>query len=144
MSGNATNQDLRRKSCQSILGHSPMSYNVAICPQPIPSSDAQAWQELDDLIKAQGQPPAVFRELYERLTAKYPCICTLGDDEVDDGIWSDGPLWNNFGHRAAVLGMVYSRLEEALPFLVKTANDLGLVVFDWGGPSIFRPKCLVQ
>jgi hypothetical protein len=36
-------------------------------------------------------------------------------------------------------GMVYSRVEEVLPFLVKAANDLGLVVFDWGGPSIYRP-----
>ena len=121
-----------------------MSYNVAICPQPIPTSDAQAWQELDALINTQGQPPEVFRELYERLTAKYPCICTLSDDEVDDGVWSDGPLWNNFGHRAAVLGMVYSRVEEALPFLVKTATDLGLVVFDWAGPTIVRPRSRVQ
>ncbi len=48
-------------------------------------------------------------------------------------------MWNDFGHRAAVLGMVYSRVEEVLPFLVKTANDLGLVVFDWTGPSIYRP-----
>jgi hypothetical protein len=29
--------------------------------------------------------------------------------------------------------------KEVLPFLVKTANDLGLVVFDWAGPSIYRP-----
>jgi len=35
---------------------------------------------------------------------------------------------------------VYSRVEEVLPFLVETANDLGLVVFDWAGPSIYRPK----
>ena len=76
---------------------------------------------------------------YDRLIARYPCICTLPDDEVDDGVWSDGPLWNNFGHRAAVLGMSFSRVETVLPFLVETANALGLVVFDWGGPSIYRP-----
>jgi hypothetical protein len=121
-----------------------MSYNVAICLQPIPTNDVEAWQELDSLIEAKGQPPEVFRKLHDRLTAKYPCICTLSDDEVDDGVWSDGPLWNNFSHRAAVLGMVYSRVEEVLPFLVKTANDLGLVVFDWGGPTILRPKSRVQ
>jgi hypothetical protein len=116
-----------------------MSYNVAICIEPISSSDKEAWQQLDALIDAEGETPAVFKKLHDRLTAKYPCICTLSDDEVDDGVWSDGPLWNNFGHRAAVLGMIYPRVEEVLPFLVETANALGLVVFDWGGPSIYRP-----
>jgi hypothetical protein len=71
-----------------------------------------------------------------RLTSRYPCICTLADEDVDGGVWSDGPLWNNFGHRAAV----YSRVNEVLPFLVETANDLGLTVFDWAGPSIHRPS----
>jgi hypothetical protein len=118
-----------------------MSYNVAICIQPIPSKDEEAWKAVDSLIDASGEPPEVFRGLHNRLTRRYPCICTLSDDRVDDdGVWSDGPLWNDFGHRAAVLGMVYSRVEEGLPFLVETANDLGLVVFDWAGPSIYRPK----
>ncbi|HTQ61429.1 MAG TPA: hypothetical protein VMI32_14475 [Candidatus Solibacter sp.] len=112
---------------------------MAICTEPIPSSDKEAWQQLDALVDLEGETPAVFQELHNRLTAKYPCICSLSDDEVDDGVWSDGPLWNNFGHRAAVLGMVYSRFEEVLPFLVETANELGLVVFDWVGPSIYRP-----
>ena len=117
-----------------------MSYNVAVVIPPIPSNDKEAWQRIDALIDAEGEPPRVFRDLHNRLTAKYPCICTLADNEVDNGVWSDGPLWNDFGHRAAVLGMVYSRVQEVLPFLVKTANELGLVVFDWGGPSIYRPK----
>jgi hypothetical protein len=116
-----------------------MSYNVAICTPPIPSDDAAAWEVINSLIDAQGAVPQVFKELHDQLTAKYPCICTLSDDEVDEGIWSDGPLWNNFGHRAAVLGMSYSRVEEVLPFLVRTANALGLVVFDWGGPTLYRP-----
>jgi hypothetical protein len=118
-----------------------MSYNVAICTEPVPSKDEEAWHAVDSLIDAKGEPPEVFKELHDRLTRRYPCICTLRDDRVDvDGVWSDGPLWNDFGHRAAVLGMVYSRVEEVLPFLVETANDLGLVVFDWSGPSIYRPK----
>ncbi len=65
------------------------------------------------------------------VTARYPCICNLPDDSVDDdGVWSDGPLWNDFCNRAAVLGMIWSRVEEVLPFLVRTANYLGLTVFD--------------
>jgi hypothetical protein len=116
-----------------------MSYNVAICTPPVPADDDDAWASVNGLIDANGEVPPVFRELHDLLTAKYPCICTLPDDEVDNGVWSDGPLWNDFGHRAAVLGVSWSRVEEGLPFLVRTANSLGLTVFDWGGPTIYRP-----
>jgi hypothetical protein len=116
-----------------------MSYNVAICTPPVPEDDSSAWQLLDNLIEAQGPVPTVFKELHDQLTAKYPCICTLSDDNVDDGVWSDGPLWNDFGHRAAVLGIVFSRVNEVLPFLIGSAKALGLTVFDWGGPTIYRP-----
>jgi len=121
------------------VGNQNMSYNVAICTPPIPADDHTARKALDALIGEEGSVPEIFKELYDQLTAKYPCICTLSDDEVDHGVWSDGPLWNNFGHRAAVLGMVYSRVDEALPFLVQKANALGLTVFDWGGPTLYRP-----
>ena len=118
-----------------------MSYNVAICTPPVPAEDDTAWDGLDSIINEQGAPPVVFRQLHDALTARYPCICTLPDDKVDEeGVWSDGPLWNDFGHRAAVLGMTWSRVEEVLPFLVLTANSLGLTVFDWGGPTIYRPR----
>lgn len=83
----------------------------------------------------------MFRKLYDRLTMKYPRICTLSDDL--DGVWSDGPLWNDLGDRAAVLGVVYSRVEEVLPFLLKTANDLGLVVFEWAVPWVLGIKMLI-
>ena len=61
-----------------------MSYNVAVVIPPIPSNDKEAWQRIDALIDAEGEPPKVFRELHDRLTAKYPCICTLADNEVDN------------------------------------------------------------
>jgi hypothetical protein len=116
-----------------------MSYNVACIP-PIPSDDRVAWDTLDGLIDQQGTPPPIFRELHDMLTARCPCICALPDDKLDDeGVWSDGPLWNNFGLRAAVLGIIWSRVEEVLPFVVRTANSLGFTVFDWGGPTVYRP-----
>jgi hypothetical protein len=117
-----------------------MSYNFAICIPPIPLDDSEAWARIDDLIKEEGPPPPVFRWLHDQLTARYPCICTLSDDRVDiDGVWSDGPLWNDFGHRAAVLGIVYSRAGEVLPFAIEAATALGLTVLDWNGPTIYRP-----
>jgi hypothetical protein len=118
-----------------------MSYDVVICTGPIPKGDGEAWAQLRSLIEADGEKPDVFRKLHDRLTAKYPCICTLSGDDVDDkGVWSDGPLWNDFGHRAARLGIVYSRIEEVIPFVVGTAVDLGLVVFDGAIPKIYRPE----
>ena len=62
-----------------------MRYNVAICTEPISCSDKEAWQQLDALIDAEGEAPDVFKKLHDRLTAKYPCICFLSDDEVDVG-----------------------------------------------------------
>jgi hypothetical protein len=118
-----------------------MSYNLAVCTPPVSPNDEEAWDQLDGLISSEGPQPSVFRQLHDALTVRYPCICTLPDDKVDeDGVWSDGPLWNDFGHRVAVLGVVYSKVEEVLPFLIETAIDLGLTVFDWGGPNIYRPK----
>jgi hypothetical protein len=73
-----------------------MSYNVAICIPPVPTDDHAAWEVLDSLISTQDTPPPIFRELHDMLTARYPCICNLPDDSVDDdGVWSDGPLWND-------------------------------------------------
>lgn len=117
-----------------------MSYNVAIALPDLPAADAAAWGAVDEVIEAKGPVPAVFEELLVRLTDRYPCICDLPDEQIDDGVWSDGPLRNNLGHRASVLGMVYSRVDEVLPFLIEQANALGLVVFDWATETIHRPS----
>jgi hypothetical protein len=115
-----------------------MSYNVAVVIPPVSSDDTQAWATVDSLIEEEGARPPVFQELHDRLTARYPCMCAVPEDEIDDTVWSDGPLINNFLHRAAVLGMSYSRVDEVLPFLIETANGLGLVVFDWATETVHR------
>ncbi len=116
-----------------------MSYNVAIVIPPIPASDDMAWKAIDSLIEEEGPRPEVFQELHDRLTARYPCMCSVPDELIDDTVWSDGPLIDDFLHRAAVLGMSYSRVGEVLPFLIETANSLGLSVFDWATGQIHRP-----
>ena len=115
-----------------------MSYNVAIVIPPVSSNDATAWDEVDELIDQDGPRPTVFQDLHDRLTARYPCMCSVTNDEIDDTVWSDGPLINNFLHRAAVLGISYSRVDEVLPFVIESASKLGLVVFDWGTRTIHR------
>ena len=116
-----------------------MSFTMAIVVPPVPADNAEAWAAVDGLIEEEGPMPAVFQKLHDRLTAKYPCMCSLPDDDVDDAVWSDGPLINNFGHRAAVLGLSYDHVEEVMPFLVAAANELGLVVFDWQTEMVHRP-----
>jgi hypothetical protein len=115
-----------------------MSYTIAVIAPPIPANDAEAWTALDSLIDQQGPVPTVFRTFHDRLTARYPCLSSLPDDQIDDGVWSDGPLWNNFSHRAAVLGLVYSSVEQVLPFLIETATALDLAVFDWATKQVHR------
>jgi hypothetical protein len=115
-----------------------MSYNVAIVVPPVALDDPTAWSELDGLIDAAGTVPPVFETLLERLTSRYPCICDLDDERVDDGVWSDGPLAGNLGCRASVLGIVHSRVDDVLPFLVAESLRLGLVVFDWGTGTVHR------
>ena len=121
-------------------GTADMSYDVAVCLPPIASDSKTAWDELNGLLDAEGPTPDEFRELHKRLTARYPCICDLPDELIDEGVWSDGPLISNFGHRAASLGIVYSRVADVLPYLIQTANALGMVVFDCAAHTIFRPS----
>src|SRR5436309_340790 len=98
-----------------------MSYNVAVCLPPIPDNDYLAWEAVDAIIDSEGPVPPAFVQLHAALTARFPCICDISDNDPDQGVWSDGPLINNFGHRAAVLGFVYSRVDTVLPFLIRTA-----------------------
>ena len=116
-----------------------MSYNIAICLLPVAPSDQAAWNELDPILNEDGDPSSQFVELHARLTKRFPCIRDLPDELIDEGVWSDGPLINNFGPRTAVLGMSYSRVDEVLPFLITTANEMGMTVFDWGTEKIHRP-----
>ena len=115
-----------------------MSYNVAIA-QEVPNNDAAAWQWFEEVADDEVDSPApVFHQLIDELTARFPCICDLEDE--DDGVWSDGPLRNNIECRVPVLGMTYSNVEEVLPFLIETANRLGLTVLDFHTERIHRPS----
>jgi hypothetical protein len=121
-----------------------MSYNVAICLPPVPVEDGVAWTDIDRLADCEGDAAPEFVDLHAALTARYPCICGLSDADVDGGVWSDGPLLNNFGARAAVIGIVYSRVDEVLPFVVEAATSRGMVVFDWATQQVHRPRDRTQ
>jgi hypothetical protein len=117
-----------------------VSYNIGICLPPVPRDDGEAWKHVDALSGCAGAPAPEFVELHAALTARYSCICSLSEDAVDDGVWSDGPLINNFGERAAVIGLVYSRVDEVLPVVIEAATARGMVVFDWATETVHRPS----
>ena len=113
-----------------------MSYTVEIVMGEAPQSYERALEICDELAEAQSQrlasngqmfekPSARMIELHDRLTATYPCIT------IDpDGAWSDGPLINNFGEQLATLGISFSFVGDVVPFLIKTANQMGFWVLD--------------
>jgi hypothetical protein len=116
-----------------------MSFTVSIVVPPVPASGKAAWAALEGILERRDQGPRSpeFQGLHDQLVARYPCICSLADDS---GVWSDGPLINNFEHGVAVIGIRYDQVEKVLPFLVRTATDLGFVVFDDQNGKIHRPR----
>jgi hypothetical protein len=97
-----------------------MSYNISVARHPVPTNDQEAWEWVGRMADTDNDsPPQVFHELIDLLTAKYPCICDLDDEFLDtEGVWSDGPLRDNIALEAPVLGIVYSKVDEVLPFLI--------------------------
>ena len=117
-----------------------MSYTVSITRNNIPQDDTEAWKHMEELYKNDsGKSSKDFIDLINRLTETYPCICDLPDDKIDDGVWSDGPLVNNAGDQITTIGVVYSQVEDVIPFVIETCNGLGFVVFDGQSGTISRP-----
>lgn len=123
-----------------------MSYDITLTRNTIPADDERAWEYLNELHeKETDEQSADFLELIEKFKEEFPCICDLSDDEVDDiGVWSDGPLSNNAGKNLTRLALVFSGVEKAMPYLTKTANENGFVVFDGQEGIIFRPHSAKQ
>ena len=121
-----------------------MSYIVSITKSDLPSSDKEAWSYLEELQKnyfnTTNESAQIFLDLLSDLTEKYPCICDLPDDKIDDGVWSDGPLKNNAGKEMMSLGVTFSNVNNVIPFLIQKANKLNLTVFDTQTGQIHRPK----
>ena len=114
-----------------------MSFACHIWEYPAPRHGA----EVDPILKALHDVPAPqnprFIELAKRLTARYPCITTTEDEA--QYAWSDGPLNGVCDEAVYGVGILTRRLEEVFPFVVETANDLGLNVHDTVGGETYRP-----
>jgi hypothetical protein len=116
-----------------------MSYTITITRNDIPGNDDVAWEYVQELIETDsGEPSDDFVNLLEKLMEKYPCICDDDADEDAELIWSDGPLIDNAGENVTTLGLS-SGIDDAIPYIVKVANELGFVVFDEQEEKIYRP-----
>lgn len=114
-----------------------MSYVVAIWDQPpglpLPGDIDAATRLVDMLYRVRPGPNPKYIELIRRLTARYPDITSpeaeeLGDDQL---AWIDGPLSGETDDCVYNLGIGTGDLfEEVRPFVIETARELGLHVFD--------------
>jgi hypothetical protein len=125
-----------------------MSFDLAVWEGPRPRTDSEAQSEFKRLTASpvgagpSGPPGDKIRAFIAAITAVYPDITDLPDDEVDDGVWSDGPLLGNARGPFFYFGIVWSRVEEVAPVVANPATKHGLVCFDpqrgrcvpsWGG-----------
>lgn len=117
-----------------------MSFTFAIAGPDLPESDDEAREAISRMAQTDVNEPAeVFNTLLDRLTEKHPCITDLPDEDVDElGVWLDGPL-RPVRQEAPVLGLVSDRVSSVLPFVIDTANSLGLTVYDFQTGDVHRP-----
>jgi hypothetical protein len=112
-----------------------MSFDLAVWEGARPGSNEEAAAEDGRLDKKyvggdRVEPTAAIKAFIAAITAKYPDLTDLPADQVDDGVWSDGPLINNASGPYFYFGIVWSRLAEVAPFVVAVAQEHGLVCFD--------------
>ena len=117
-----------------------MSYNIAVVNFKLPDDFDKAVALVNPMTDVDVPEVAdIFQEFHDEITKTYPCLCSLPDEEIDDGVWCDGPLINNFTVKAPVIGFSYSRVEEALPVVGNLALKMGLSVLDWQAGKVYNP-----
>lgn len=119
-----------------------MSYNIAVANFILPNDFDKACEIVNPLTDEDveiGDINEAYLNFYNQLIKTYPCLCSVADEEVDNSIWSDGPLINNFTVKTPVIGFVYSKVDEALPIVIDLALKHGLSVLDWQAEKAYYP-----
>ena len=70
----------------------------------------------------------------------YPCICDVDEEDIDDCVWSDGPLINNFSKEVAVLGVTYSAAGEFGSDIFDIILGNGFVILDYNSETVYQPE----
>lgn len=117
-----------------------MSYNIAVVDFKLPNDFNEAVALVNPMTDIDvPEVTAIFQEFHDEVTKVFPCLCSLPDEKVDDGVWCDGPLINNFKVKAPVIGFSHSKVEEALPVVGSLALKTGLSVLDWQAGKVYNP-----
>jgi hypothetical protein len=117
-----------------------MSYNIAVVNFKLPENFKEAVELINpmtdiDIIEIEN----IYKDFHNEITKKFPCLCSLSDNEIDNGVWCDGPLIDNFTVKAPVIGFSYSKVEEALPTVRNLALSMGLSILDWQAGKVYNP-----
>ena len=114
-----------------------VSVDLAVWEGDRPPTDSEGATTLDALYdryierEYPTEPTARIREFVQALVGRFPDLTELGDDEVDDSPWADGPLIGNASGPFIYFSMVSNRAADgAWAHAVSTAAELGLVAFD--------------
>lgn len=120
-----------------------MSYALHIWEQPagcpVPVSIEAADHLLNQLHDtSSGQNPK-FIQLAQRLTARFPCICSPKAENLPESewAWSDGPLNGETESAVFGLGLNSEMLDSVRPFVLQQAKSLGLNVMDEQAGEVF-------
>ncbi len=122
-----------------------MSFTVDLIPGGLPEDEKEAWKTLEEMRKSyyddSSQKEDRLIQLHNILTKKYPCLCSYDDDdpEMDNSPWADGPMIDNFASKMGMLAVVYSKVDEVIPFILESALSLGITVVDGQSEKIYRP-----
>jgi hypothetical protein len=121
-----------------------VSYDIAVWEGDRPANDAAALETYNELWARyeDTDEPASDRILsyIEELTAKYPDLDDLPDDDVDDSPWADSPLQRNVMGPFFYFALVPSKAGETVPFIVETARRHELVCFDPQQVKLLSPE----
>ncbi|MCE2573812.1 hypothetical protein [Motilimonas eburnea] len=117
-----------------------MSYTIAVVNFKLPSNFDDAVELVNPLTEIDVEKiENIYQQFHDEVIKLFPCLCSLPDEEIDNGVWSDGPLIDNFSVKAPVIGFSYSKAEEALPVVGELALNMGLSILDWQAEQVYNP-----
>ena len=117
-----------------------MSYNIAVVNFELPEDFEEAVALVNPMTDIEVKEiDNIYKDFHDEVTKIFPCLCSLSDDDIDDGVWCDGPLINNFSVKAPVIGFSFGKVEEALPVVGELAFKMGLSVLDWQASKVYNP-----
>jgi hypothetical protein len=116
-----------------------MSYVLHVWQSPLPRNEGESWEIIKRLLREQDeglrQTPPALPEFLRRITARYPDLMDIPDDE--DGVWSDGPMQAE--GPIEIVGIRPSCVDEVQPFVVAQAVTLGLACYDMQIGRLYLP-----